>query len=52
MGTLTTSFAAKLLQGLGDACIGCYRFEVVANFVLLFANRLEDNEATVDVDPG
>jgi hypothetical protein len=50
--TATTSFAAKLLQGSRDVCVGCYRFEVAVNFVLLFANRLEKCNATVDVDPG
>jgi hypothetical protein len=50
--TEATSFAAKLLQGLRDVCVGCYWFEVAVNFVLLFANRLEKGEATVDINPG
>jgi hypothetical protein len=50
--TETTPVAAKLLQCLHDACVRGYRFEVAVNFVLLFANRLEKSEATVDVDPG
>jgi hypothetical protein len=43
---------AKLLQGLRDARVGRYRSEVAADFVLLFANRLKQNEAPVDIDPG
>src|SRR5258707_15616680 len=46
----TTLFHSNLLQCLQDSCIGGYRFEVAMSLVLLFVNRLEENEAAVDID--
>lgn len=42
----------KLLQGLLNTCAGSDRCEVALSLVLLFADCLEENDASVDVDIG
>jgi hypothetical protein len=46
----TTLFHANLLQCLQDGCIGSDRFEVATSLLLLFVNRLEENETALDID--
>jgi len=48
----TTPSTANLLKSLRDGCTGSYWFELAVSLVLLLANCLKEDDATVNVDLG